>query len=73
MQYLRAIAEKFAASGWPLIEVPAKKWLDGQLPLKKLMEAVQQAQAECGTCGCEYDALYDEFLHLAQAKAGAAN
>ncbi len=29
MEELKTIMEKFASSGWDLIAVPAKQWLDG--------------------------------------------
>lgn len=30
MEELEAIMQKFAASGWDLIAVPAQEWLDGK-------------------------------------------
>ena len=30
MEELKSIMEKFAASGWDLISVPAQQWLDGK-------------------------------------------
>ncbi|MGI6149913.1 MAG: hypothetical protein ACOYEU_11225 [Limnochordia bacterium] len=63
------IAEKFAHSGWDLIAEPAKQWLEakamgGELgaATDALICAVKQADAECGSCGCEFDPLYKEFL-----------
>ena len=31
MEELEAIMQKFAASGWDLIAVPAQEWLDGKV------------------------------------------
>ena len=61
---LRGIVKRFAQSGWDLIAQPAKKYLDGADCREELVEAVRQADEECGSCGCEYDALYKRFLAL---------
>ena len=52
MEELEAIMQKFAASGWDLIAVPAQEWLDGK------------ADKECGSCGCELDPLYKRVMEL---------
>ena len=64
MEELKTIMEKFAASGWDLIAVPAKKWLEGTVQKDVLVEAVKQADLECGSCGCEMDPLYKRALEL---------
>lgn len=64
MDELRAIMEKFAASGWELIAVPAQQWLVGKSDRQTLIDAVTQADKECGNCGCEFDALYKRALEL---------
>ena len=61
------IIVKFAISGWDLIEIPAKAWLQKQYKsenkiVKNLIEAIEKANAECGNCGCEYDSLYKTLL-----------
>ena len=61
---LRGIVKRFAQSGWDLIAQPAKEYLDGADCREELVEAVRQADEECGSCGCEYDALYKRFLVL---------
>ncbi|MPM14043.1 hypothetical protein SDC9_60403 [bioreactor metagenome] len=61
---LRGIVKRFAQSGWDLIAQPAKEYLDGADCREELVEAVRQADEECGSCGCEYDALYKRFLAL---------
>ena len=61
---LRGIVKRFAQSGWDLIAQPAKDYLDGADCREELVEAVRQADEECGSCGCEYDALYKRFLVL---------
>ena len=56
------LVKKFAESGWDLITEPSKVWLDGKKNTNEL--AIEQADKECGSCGCEFDALYKRFLDL---------
>ncbi|MCI8501530.1 MAG: hypothetical protein HFJ85_04750 [Oscillospiraceae bacterium] len=64
MEELKFIMEKFAASGWELISVPAQQWLDGKSDKDTLVSAIEQADKECGSCGCELDLLYKRALEL---------
>ena len=64
MEELKSIMEKFASSGWDLIAVPAKQWLDGNADKDALTAAIQQADKECGSCGCDFDPLYKRALEL---------
>ncbi|MCI8967494.1 MAG: hypothetical protein HFH75_07920 [Lachnospiraceae bacterium] len=64
MEELRSIMEKFAASGWDLIAVPAQQWIDGKSDKETLVSAIRQADGECGSCGCELDPLYKRALEL---------
>ena len=64
MEELKSIMEKFAASGWNLISVPAQQWLDGKFDREVLISAIKQADSECGSCGCEMDPLYKRALEL---------
>ncbi len=64
---LEAIMEKFAASGWDLIAVPAQEWLNGGGDKASLIAAIEQADRECGSCGCEFDPLYKRALALQSA------
>ncbi len=64
MEELKSIMEKFAASGWNLISVPAQQWLDGKFDREVLISAIKQADRECGSCGCEMDPLYKRALEL---------
>lgn len=64
---LRTILKRFADSGWELLSVPANAYLCGESCKDKLISAVEQADEECGSCGCEYDALYKRFLALKHA------
>ena len=64
MEELKTIMEKFAESGWELISVPAKQWLEGKGNMDTLIAAVKQADKECGSCGCELDPLYKRALEL---------
>jgi hypothetical protein len=61
---LKAIITKFAESGWDLIDAPSKAWLVGENNKAELIAAIEQADIECGSCGCEYDALYKQFLAM---------
>lgn len=60
MEELEAIMQKFAASDWDLIAVPAQEWLDERADKDTLVSAIKQADKECGSCGCELDPLYKE-------------
>lgn len=64
MRELKSIMEKFVASGWDLIAVPAQQWLDGKADRETLVSAIKQADKECGACGCELDPLYKRALEL---------
>lgn len=61
---LRSILKRFADSGWELISQPSNAYLCGESCRDELICAVEQAQEECGACGCEYDALYERFFAL---------
>jgi sugar phosphate isomerase/epimerase len=58
------ILVKFAESGWDLIAGPSKAWLDGNEDVKELLAAIEQADKDCGSCGCEYDPLYKRAIEL---------
>lgn len=64
MEELKSIMERFAASGWELISIPAQQWLDGKADKEALASAIRQAEKECGSCGCELDPLYQRALEL---------
>ena len=64
MEELKVIMTKFAESGWDLIEIPAKKWLNGNFDRNEIIAAVKQADDECGSCGCDFDPLYKRALEL---------
>lgn len=64
MEELKSIMEKFASSGWDLIAVPAKQWLEGTSDKKALIAAIKEADKQCGSCGCEFDPLYKKALQL---------
>lgn len=61
---LEEILAKFVESSWDLIAVPSKTWLDGKGDVKELLAAVEQADKDCGSCGCEYDPLYKKAIRL---------
>ncbi|MBE6871839.1 MAG: pyruvate:ferredoxin (flavodoxin) oxidoreductase [Ruminococcaceae bacterium] len=51
------------------LQAAAKEWLEGKdnaaaskAAAPKLLEAAKAAKAQCGTCGCEWDALYDIII-----------
>jgi hypothetical protein len=58
------IMTKFSESGWDLIDAPSKAWLEGNGDKDKLLAAIEQADKECGSCGCEFDPLYKKALNL---------
>lgn len=64
MEELKVILEKFSESGWDLIAIPSKAYLDGKGTKEALIKAVEQADSECGSCGCELDPLYKRCLAL---------
>ena len=64
MEELKTIMQKFVASGWDLIAIPAHQWLDGKSDKESLISAIKQADEECGSCGCELDPLYKRALEL---------
>jgi len=65
---LTKIVEKFAESGWDVIDAPAKKWLESEGDTTAdLIKATQQADKDCGSCGCEFDPLYKRALELLTA------
>lgn len=47
-----------------MISVPAKAWLEGKGDKEALVVAIEQANEECGSCGCELDPLYKKALDL---------
>lgn len=64
---LNEIIKKFSESGWELIDAPSKKWLadnKSSNATAELIKAVEQADKECGSCGCEFDPLYKRALEL---------
>lgn len=64
MEELKAILEKFVGSGWDLIAAPSKAYLEGNGNKEELIKSVEQADKECGSCGCEFDPLYKRCLEL---------
>lgn len=68
------IITKFAESGWDVIDSPSKAWLDANTNeaisytvSSELIAAVEKADIECGSCGCEFDPLYKRALALLRA------
>lgn len=61
---LNNIMTQFAKSGWDLIDAPAKAWLNGDDNKELLISAIKQVDEECGSCGCEFDAMYKRVLEL---------
>lgn len=61
------IIKKFSESGWELIDALSIKWLadnKSSNTTTELIKAVEQADKECGSCGCEFDPLYKRALEL---------
>ncbi|MDF2543871.1 MAG: hypothetical protein K0S47_3589 [Herbinix sp.] len=68
------IITKFAECGWDLIDAPSKEWLEvnrneevSEAVTAQLIAAVEKADQECGSCGCEFDPLYKRALALLSA------
>lgn len=61
---LKEIITKFSESGWDLIDSPAKAYLNETGDKESLIAAIEQADQECGSCGCEFDPLYKRALEL---------
>ena len=62
------ILEKFAECGWDLIDAPSKKWIESAgANTAELIAAIEDADAQCGSCGCEFDPLYKRALELLRA------
>ena len=69
---LADIMNKFAGADLPAawgLKEAAQEWLDGKddteaskAAAAKLIPALEKAVVECGNCGCEFDALYNEAL-----------
>lgn len=64
MEELKVILKKFSESGWDLIALPSKAFLEGKGSREELVKAVEQADVECGSCGCEFDPLYKRCIQL---------
>lgn len=64
MDELKTIMKRFVASGWDLIAAPSQAWLDGHGNKMALVSAIEQADVECGSCGCDLDPLYKRALEL---------
>ena len=67
---LTKVIEKFAESGWDLIDAPSKNWLasnESTDAANELRKALEQAHNSCGSCGCEFDPLYKKALLLLPA------
>ncbi len=64
MEELNQILKVFVDSGWDLIAGVAQDWLDGKGDKATLVAAISQADAECGSCGCDMDPLYKKALAL---------
>lgn len=61
------IIKKFSESGWELIDALSIKWLadnKSSNTTTELIKAAEQADKECGSCGCEFDPLYKRALEL---------
>jgi hypothetical protein len=66
------IVTKFAESGWDVIDKSSKTWLSANNEngltdtiKNELIEAIKQADKECGSCGCDYDPLCKSALESA--------
>ena len=76
MDELVKIVTKFSESGWDVIDIPSKTWLSAFNEsgmnndfTKDLEKAIEKADKECGSCGCEFDSLYKKALELLHSAA----
>jgi hypothetical protein len=67
MEELKVILQKFAESGWDVIATPSSAYLDGSGTKEDLIKAIEQADQECGNCGCEFDSMYKKCIELKEA------
>ncbi len=65
------IIEKFATSDYELISTPSAEWLKvkdngeaSKTASAALIDALENAVAECGDCGCGFDSLYRQALAM---------
>lgn len=66
-QELVDIVTKFTESGWGVIDAPSRAWLANRSDATArtaLVAAVKEADAVCGSCGCEFDPLYKRALEI---------
>lgn len=61
---LKGILIKFSESGWDLIDSLSKEYLDNEKNKEQLIEAINIADQQGGSCGCEFDPLYKRALEL---------
>lgn len=61
---LYGIIEKFSESEYELINIPSRSYLYQNGDKQRLIAAIEQANKECGSCGCEFDPLYKRALEL---------
>ena len=64
---LREILVKFSTCGWDLIDSVSEQYLNEENNISELISAIEQANEQCGSCGCEFDPLYKRALELLQA------
>ncbi|EEG32113.1 hypothetical protein CLOSTMETH_00264 [[Clostridium] methylpentosum DSM 5476] len=61
---LKTILTRFSQSGWDLIDSVSKEFLNGANNKTALIQAIKQADEQCGSCGCEFDPLYKRALQF---------
>ena len=68
MSELNHVLKKFVDSKWELVATPSQNWLDGKHNKQELISAIEQANAECGKCGCKFDPIYKQAMMLLNAE-----
>lgn len=61
---LMDILGQFIDSGWDLIAGPSAEYMSGACGEEELLAAIEEADRQCGSCGCELDPLYKRALEL---------
>ena len=51
MEELKTIMQKFVASGWDLIAIPAQQWLDGKSDKESLISAISRLMRNVEVAG----------------------
>lgn len=60
----QAILSWFSQCCWPLLATASQDYLAGKIDKAALLEVMKEADCQCGSCGCEFDALYKKVIAI---------